>query len=398
MGTITIATLRRLARQKRREDVSHSGVKGLWARGQTSGRVLWAGRTVPPGKTAAKWFSLGEWSEQGGMGLADATAVWCEMRDRIKRGEDPVAEKKAAPTVSEAIDRFMDRHVRRTLSAATAREYSRVLVREFGSAYGCLKLQAVERRHIAEFVDGVLQRCEAAGRRGTAANRSLAYLSKFFNWCVERGLLEHSPAAKVRKLVPERPRERVLGIEEARAVFGAVEMTAHAVHRGFLTAMLFTGQRRGEVASMRWDDVDLANRVWTLPGDATKNGKAHLVPLTDHVVAAIRVLPRFEGSPWVFTTTGKAHISGFSKLKSALDGLCPNVPAWNLHALRATLSTHLEGAGVPLEVISRILNHTPQGVTKKHYALHAYEVEKRAALERWAEMVSQLPSVERAAA
>ena len=57
---------------------------------------------------------------------------------------------------------------------------------------------------------------------------------------------------------------------------------------------------------------------------------------------------------------------------------------WRLHDVRRTVATHMVRLGVSEAVVGRVLNHAPQGVTAKVYALHSYAPEKRSALDRWA--------------
>ena len=80
--------------------------------------------------------------------------------------------------------------------------------------------------------------------------------------------------------------------------------------------LLLTGQRRGEVAAMRWREVDLDGKVWTLPKERCKNGVEHVVPLSDPTVAILQGLPRIAGKEgFVFSTNGAAPVSGFAKGK-----------------------------------------------------------------------------------
>lgn len=60
---------------------------------------------------------------------------------------------------------------------------------------------------------------------------------------------------------------------------------------------------------------------------------------------------------------------------------------WRLHDLRRTAATHMVRLGISETVVSRVLNHAPQGVTAQVYALHSYAPEKCAALEAWADEV-----------
>ena len=56
--------------------------------------------------------------------------------------------------------------------------------------------------------------------------------------------------------------------------------------------LVLTGQRRDEVAQLRWVEIDLDNRLWVLPPERTKNGKSHDVPLSEPVIAVLTALPR----------------------------------------------------------------------------------------------------------
>jgi integrase len=85
--------------------------------------------------------------------------------------------------------------------------------------------------------------------------------------------------------------------------------------------LLLTGARRDEVAGMKWSELDLEARVWPLPKTRTKNKRDHEVPLSDAAVSIIRGLPRLDGAKggFVFSTTGKTAVSGFSRAKLAID-------------------------------------------------------------------------------
>jgi hypothetical protein len=86
---------------------------------------------------------------------------------------------------------------------------------------------------------------------------------------------------------------------------------------------------------MRWDEVDLNGKLWTLPRDRTKSDRAHLVPLSPLALDIITTLPRFAGAPFVFPAQrarrtseltpaearAAAHVSGYSKAKMETDRL-----------------------------------------------------------------------------
>jgi integrase len=168
--------------------------------------------------------------------------------------------------------------------------------------------------------------------------------------------------------------------------------------------VLVTGQRRDEVAGIRWSDIDEADQTWTLQSDQTKPRRAHVVPLSPlalSILAQVREatawFPR-EG-PYIFSTTrGARPISGYSKAKTRLDatvtrlrsaeGLPPLDP-WRIHDLRRTAGTGMGRLGVSRFVIARVLNHADRTVTGI-YDRHEYLAEKRHALNAWAADIERL--------
>ena len=142
---------------------------------------------------------------------------------------------------------------------------------------------------------------------------------------------------------------------------------------------------------MRWTDIDLKAAQWNLPGDMTKNGRPHTVPLAPAVMAILESLPRYAGS-FVFTTTGgERPISGFSRSKARIEKLADReIPQWGLHDLRRTCASGMARLGVSSDHICRVLNHSPRGVTAQVYDKHTYLPEKRHALEAWAAHVDGL--------
>src|SRR5215204_3413978 len=191
----------------------------------------------------------------------------------------------------------------------------------------------------------VIQLLECIHGRGASAasNRALAYLSKFFNWCVEQDLITVSPAARVRALSVPSSRDRVLTDNELTAISKAL-LTFPEPFAPLFRLLALTGQRRGEVAGMRWDELrglGTIHAIWDIPAHRTKNGQAHLVPLNPAVQAILGEVPRT--SSLVFSTNGSAPVAGFSKAKRLLhaqltaarcaQGL-PPLPPWTLHDLR----------------------------------------------------------------
>jgi integrase len=164
--------------------------------------------------------------------------------------------------------------------------------------------------------------------------------------------------------------------------------------------LILTAQRREEVAGMDWSELDRSAALWTLPGYRTKNGKPQLVPLgrlAIDVLDAIAGATEWPREGYVFSTTGKTPVSGFSKAKRRLDeimtgDLASRFSSWRAHDIRRTVATGLQRLGVRFEVTEAVLNHVSgsrSGVAGV-YQRYDWADEKRHALNAWAEMVGSL--------
>lgn len=243
-----------------------------------------------------------------------------------------------------------------------------------------------------------------AGHGPVMANRVLATVRSLFTWLLEADRVPANPASRIRSETNESSRDRVLTDGELVAVWRGCDRLS-PIHAGFVRLLILTAQRRREVASMRWRDVDLGTGLWTLPREAAKMARTHVVPLPPLATDILRNLPRYasaEDDAFVFTTDGgRTHISGYSKIKAALDahigvnaedGIEGAVDEWRLHDLRRTAASGMARLGVALHVIEKVLGHesgTISGVAAI-YNRHGYDREKRDALAAWAGHVAAL--------
>lgn len=227
-----------------------------------------------------------------------------------------------------------------------------------------------------------------------------AYASVLWGWALRRGYVDANPLTAVEKPSAPAPRDRVLSDDELVLVWRAAE-TAPMVWSIFFQLLILTGQRRSEVAEMRWEELDRKSALWTIPPSRAKNGKAHLVPLSGTALAEI---DRAAGGPewprqgYVLTTNTRSAVSGISKAKAALDTSIAQtrngeaIPHWRLHDLRRTVATGLQRLGVRFEVTEAVLNHVSgaKGGVAGVYQRHDWADEKRSALEAWAALVERL--------
>lgn len=221
-----------------------------------------------------------------------------------------------------------------------------------------------------------------------AANRARSYLSMALAWGVKRGILESNVVMGIAPLNTERSRDRVLSDAELLAIWQATEDSGD--YNAIVRILLLTGQRRDEVAGIRWSEIDLGRRVWEIPSDRTKNRRPHQIPMSDQVTTIIEALPRSEGRDLVFGR-GIGAFSGFGQCKRRLDDRS-GVKEWRLHDLRRTGVTGMAELGIPVSVIESVVNHVSgqrAGVAGV-YDRSTLMPQRREALQRWADHISRL--------
>jgi len=252
-------------------------------------------------------------------------------------------------------------------------------------------LASIRRADVRDLIDGI--------DGIVAPGRALAIIRTLFRYAMARDWVDASPAEAIPNPSQDIPRDRFLAMDEVARVYRTADMMGYPF-AGFFKLLILTGQRRTEVASMRWADIDLAAGTWVLQSEDTKSARAHLLPLSPQAVALLKATPQF--GPYVWSSDGETHIKCYSQGKAKLDKLLTasggDMKPWRLHDLRRTAATHMVRLGVSELVVGRVLNHAPQGVTARTYALHSYEAEKRHALTAWANEVDRnkasAPSVE----
>lgn len=281
-------------------------------------------------------------------------------------------------TLGETIIEFIEKHAKPNNRSWKSTKYSLRYFEKLGEK----PLSEITRLEIVEVLDDIV----GLGR-GSAANRALAAIRKLFSWALDRGLVDRHPAAGLKLPAKEISRDRVLSDEEIAKFWNSID-NLYPVFRPFYKMLLLTGQRRTEVATMKWADLDFKRMVWTIPSAKAKNGRVSEVPLTDMMVKLLQSIPRFIYAEYVFTTTGKTPISGFSKCTARIQKSM-DVEDWRIHDLRRTCASGLARLSVAPHIIEKILNHSSGQISgvAAIYNRYGYEAEKREALEKWSNHV-----------
>jgi integrase len=336
--------------------------------------------------------------------LSSAREAAAAIMGDVAKGRNPAAERKEA-AATERAKRTRDRLTLRLLIDDWNRLH---LAQDLDRATVVRALDAMTRRRARK-------NASATGKPKGAAmtGRTAAYGRAAFSWAVKRGVVPANPFADLPVAKGIAKRERVLSDDEIGEIWRAAGKAA-APFGEIIRLLILTGQRRGEVAGMSWGELadDLA--TWTMPGERTKNGVAHMVPLGAPARDLLRaLLPEHEGDARREIEDRRAKgmlalpgalgtpFAGWSKAKAALDKAIADARAeaaadvgtsraplapWNVHDLRRTVATGLQRLGVRLEVTEAVLNHISgsRGGIAGVYQRHDWAGEKRSALDAWA--------------
>lgn len=324
------------------------------------------------------------------LGLRDARDAAREWLEGIENG----GTARRVVTFDVLVDEFIRDHAKPKIK--TWREVDARMKNHVYPHWRGKRIDTITRQGVQALVDGIATHTEIA------ANRTLTNLKTIFQFALRRGYLDINPADAVVKPGKETARDRWLDEGEIKAFWQATGTLGYP-YRHYLRVLLLTGQRRTEVASMKWADMDIDKGEWILQAADTKAARQHLVPLAAPVIKVLGDVPRIadkEGKPlpYVFTT-GRNYIQSHAKAKALVDARMTAIlekegrtPAhWQLHDLRRSMATHTTRLGVSEEIVGKILNHAPaKSVTGRHYNIYSYALEKKYALDTWASEVMRL--------
>jgi integrase len=295
----------------------------------------------------------------------------------IREGRDPKPKAAAAPadTVAALVPVFVKRHLKESAPKSWDRVEARIN-NHVVPAWGKRPIASITKKDAFEWRDNLMDTGLGAGTRNIFLARQRDYIAI-------------SPFDDVPLPPQGEARERVLTDAELVAVYKAAEALGPKPC-AYIRALILTGQRREEVASMRWGDIDAD--LWTIPREDMKGRRAHTVPLTPQALAVIATQPRVGKNPHVFPGDrgDVTHMKNYGDLKARLDKAAPGVAHWTLHDARRTCITGMTSLGVSSDIAGRVVAHAQAGVTNRVYNQHDYLAERRAALTLWSDHVAAL--------
>ncbi|PLX34951.1 MAG: integrase [Hyphomicrobiales bacterium] len=288
----------------------------------------------------------------------------------VASGKDPSEARdraRKAPTVANAGERFLNEHVRAKLKPKSIEEYERTFKLHILPNIGKLNLTDVSRARVARLHHSMRD-------KPYAANRTVAFLTKFFNWSEMHGLRPDgsNPCRHIEKY-PEKKRERFLSeVEMTRLGSTLAEFEEGEKATPWTVAairlLMLTGARLNEILTLKWDYIDLDSRAMHLPDSKTG---AKTIYLNAPSLEVLNGIPRVDGNPHVIC--GQKPGSCLINLqkpwrrirkKAKLDDV-------RLHDLRHSFASVGAIGGASLPVIGALLGHSQPQTTARYAHLSA---------------------------
>lgn len=330
---------------------------------------------------------------------ANAKTLARREAQEVARAAKHEAKESHHDNVEAVVQSFIKFHLfaeKRRTAAAVAR----VLTREVAARWTGKRLAEVTKPDIHALLD------EIAERAPVQSARVFAYLRTMFRFAKSRDFIEKNLMEDIKRASAETVRDRSLVDKEKGdprelvLVWKASETLGYPFEP-IIKLLILTGARLSEIAEGKWSEIDFAAKSWTLSPGRTKNEEEHKIPLSPAVLEILNELPRRAGVDWIFSTTGKTAVSGFSRAKRNLDKALADlsdgepIPPWRLHDIRRSVAVGLASIGVEIHVTEKILGHTSGPSSKGIIAVYQqfeYAPQKRDALNRWSDRVESAVS------
>jgi len=392
----TDAKIRALKPKSSRYEVWEGGRNGFGIRMSPHGRKSWVFMYWFEGMQ--KRMTFGVYPE---MTLEKAHSAHAKAREQLINKIDPSElliqaniAHRGSPTISQLVNEYIEKWAKPR--KRTWEEDARMLSKDVIPLLGRRKAKDIKRRDIVLLIDEIVDRGSPI-----TANRTLRIIKKMFSFAVKRGVLDASPCMEIDPPAKENQRERVLTEEEIKIFwFGLDKAKMSDATKLVLRLLLITAQRKGEVSQAEWSEIDLKKGWWTIPKEKSKNERTHRVPLSPMAIDIFKqakilagdsrwVFPSSKGLPVTPRSISRAIRNNSEKKSSDSRKHTPpygdffKIDHFTPHDLRRTATSMMTSLKIAELDVSKVLNHTIQTVTNKHYNHYSYDKEKQKALGAW---------------
>ncbi len=373
----TLSNLKALKPNEKKYVCWDTELAGFGARVQPTGRVVFFVRQARFAETGTTLdITIGALGQPWTPAIARGEAT--RLLLQLKQGIDP--RKKTTElnyTVASHFEVFNDQTSGRKKQGSLELEAS-LLKRHLLPHLGKVKLRELNSSHISRFMKNVAEPSkiivEKTKARGKAvisggrptANRAYDLLSAMLNHAVANNIIPQNPAQNISKF-PIQKRERFLSNGELNRLGEVIraeeESGVNPYPIAAIKLLLFTGARKNEVLSLKWNYIDWERGLANLP-DSKTGAKALILPPI--AIELMKELPRLEESPWVFPAArGDGHLIGLQKVWNSVRQKA-KLEDVRLHDLRHTFASLGASSGHSLYVVGKALGHARPTTTQRY--------------------------------
>ena len=367
-----------------KEPGRHSDGGGLYLYVGKTGRKSWVQRITVASRR--RDIGLGSFPS---VSLAQARKKALENRAMIAEGRDPVAEKQKAkiPTFNEAAIVVHEANKPRWRNAHHISSWIKTLERHAMPKLGNTPINRIDRRGVLQVLTPIWTTKPETARRVRQRMRTV------FRWAMAHGFLESNPAGEaIDGALPRMPKVkahlRSLPYQEVGKALQIVDASeASLPSKLCFRFLVLTATRSGEARGATWDEIDLKNLVWRIPGGRMKSGVEHRVPLSIQASYALaEAYALLDESGLVFPSLNRknAPLSDMTLMKVLRSvGLADRA---TVHGFRSSFKNWtLEQTDTPWAVSEAALAHTLGNSTEQAYARSDLFERRRSLMQQWAD-------------
>jgi integrase len=232
------------------------------------------------------------------------------------------------------------------------------------------------------------------------ARRILQRISSVLDFAHVKGWRkEETSLRSVRKGLPRQAHRnrhyKAMPYSETPSFVQDVAAEGATAGRDAMLFTIYTAARSGETRYSTWSEFDLDNGVWSIPAERMKAGEAHLVPLSEPVLAILRRRwkARASDDAFVFSANGEKPISDMTITKVLRNA---GIPDYTVHGFRSTFTDWAaEKTNFPKEVADKALAHKIPNQVEAAYRRTDFFEKRRKLMNRWAIFLESKPARQR---
>ena len=348
-----------------------------------------------------RWMGLGSLKT---LSLAEARAKAWDCRKALLDSIDPIEVRRAAKqklkldaarsiTFKECAERYIQAHRAGWKNAKHAEQWPATLTRYVYPIIGGLPVASIDTALVTKCIEPIwTEKPETAGRvRGR--------IESILDWAKARDYRSGDNPARWRghlqKLLPPRSKlERKRNHHAALPYKTAPEFIAELRKTNDISAialqfLVLTAARTNEVIGARWTEFDLKAKLWTVPAERMKGGRAHIVPLSEAAVAILQALSRVVGCDYVFPGLRDGKPLSNTAMLMRVRGMRPGL---TVHGFRSTFRDWAgDRTNYPRDIIEAALAHAIEDETEAAYRRSTAVDKRRRLMADWARYCAKPP-------